>query len=246
MRHAGRLLTGLLLVALTAPGLTVPGGADEVAAGRPGEHAAAPTSSPTPERTKRVYAVVGDSVTAGLGVERAFPAIAGVQAAGYSGRCLTKRCLLWNPLIGDLDVAVDGWGDVSAPMSPRPGTVVLEIGVNDLTTGSGPPRVVAGLRLARWEGRELGLRVLYATLVPPGRGDPRFERNRRVRDRVNAWIRRNARQYVDLDAALQGRQGALRRRYDSGDAVHPNQAGRRAMARELRAFMRADGARARR
>ena len=115
--------------------------------------------------------------------------------------------------------------------------VVLE-GINDI--GQPPPasaaQVVAGLRRIATRLRAAGLRVLLGTLTPSGGdalagyGGPAADRTRRA---VNRWIRstRLAQGVVDFDRAVRdpGHPGRLRPRFDSGDHLHPNARGYRAM-----------------
>lgn len=179
-------------------------------------------------KNNHIYAVVGDSISAGTQADDTFatpfPTIAGLQSAAYPGRCVTKRCYLWTPMIGDFDVAVDGadWAGV-LPMSPRPNTVIFEMGINDLNTGSGSARLIQGLKLVREVGKEMGVRVVFATLIPPGKDAHPFNVLKARRDQTNTWIRKQD-AYVDLDKATRNDFGQLRWTYNSGDDVHPNQA----------------------
>jgi lysophospholipase L1-like esterase len=85
------------------------------------------------------------------------------------------------------------------------------------------------------EARAHGMRVVGATLTPI-KGNAWFgsERNEAVRDAVNDWIRSGG-EYdavADFDRALADRADpdAMAAGYDSGDHLHPNDAGMRAMA----------------
>lgn len=192
------------------------------------------------KKAGHIYAVIGDSIAAGVGAEIGFPTVAGVQSKGFSGRCLTKRCYLYNPMIGDLDIAVDGaeWANLEA-MNPRPDTIILEMGINDMNTGSGSARVIAGMKLAREVAKDMGVRIVFATLIPPGKDAHPFNVLKARRDQVNTWVRKqNA--YLDLDKATRNDYGQLRWTYNSGDDLHPNQAGQDAMALALQKFMAAD------
>ena len=115
--------------------------------------------------------------------------------------------------------------------------IVLE-GINDL--GQPPPasaaQVIAGLRRVATRLRRARLRVLLGTLTPsggdalPSYGSAAADRARRA---VNRWIRRTRRAdgVVDFDRAVRdpGHPGRLRPRFDSGDHLHPNARGYRAM-----------------
>ncbi len=79
-----------------------------------------------------------------------------------------------------------------------------------------------------------GLRVIGGTLLP-FRGAAYFTRaGERVREAVNRWIRHGGGfdAVIDFDAAVADRADPMRLspRYDSGDHLHPNDAGYQAMA----------------
>ncbi|QEU94132.1 SGNH/GDSL hydrolase family protein [Streptomyces kanamyceticus] len=115
--------------------------------------------------------------------------------------------------------------------------VVIALGVNDILRNphqNDPDRIVDGLRELTRQAHTRGLRVVGATLMPFGghRGyEPRLEA---VRQAVNQRIRDGQvfDEYVDFDKAL--RDGydprKLRSQYDSGDHLHPSDAGYRRMA----------------
>jgi lysophospholipase L1-like esterase len=84
--------------------------------------------------------------------------------------------------------------------------------------------------------REHGIKVIGATILPYGGSDyykpgPASEADRQA---VNAWIRKagNVDAVVDFDAVMRnpGQPHLLRADYDSGDGLHPSEAGYRAMA----------------
>ncbi|MFJ2773350.1 SGNH/GDSL hydrolase family protein [Streptomyces sp. NPDC087300] len=115
--------------------------------------------------------------------------------------------------------------------------VVIALGVNDILRNphqNNPDRIVEGLRELTRQAHTRGLRVVGATLMPFGghRGyEPALET---VRQSVNQQIRSGQvfDDYVDFDKAL--RDGydprKLRTQYDSGDHLHPSDAGYRRMA----------------
>lgn len=116
--------------------------------------------------------------------------------------------------------------------------VLVLIGANDIGARSATVRELrAGLASLVSQARAQGLSVLLGT-IPPARGalaaaygDARADRLRR---RLNAWIRAGggADGVVDFDAALRDPDDPSRLdpRYDSGDRLHPNLDGYRAMA----------------
>lgn len=116
-------------------------------------------------------------------------------------------------------------------------SVVVVLGVNDILRNPhqiDPDKITDGLRELTRQAHARGLRVTGATLMPFGghRGyQPQLEG---VRQGVNAQIRAGKvfDNYVDFDRALSDPYDArkLRAEYDSGDHLHPSDAGYRKMA----------------
>ncbi|MGW8731329.1 SGNH/GDSL hydrolase family protein [Streptomyces sp. NPDC055808] len=97
--------------------------------------------------------------------------------------------------------------------------------------------LIAGYgELIRQAHRE-GLTVVGATLLPLKGSDHWGAHAARVSDEVNAWIRHSGAfdAVVDFDKALASKADPdrLAPAYDSGDALHPNDAGYRVMAQAL-------------
>ncbi|MEV1020808.1 SGNH/GDSL hydrolase family protein [Streptomyces sp. NPDC050264] len=115
--------------------------------------------------------------------------------------------------------------------------VVIDLGINDILRNpqqDDPDQIVEGLRELVRQARTRGLRVIGATLMPfqGHRGyEPHLEA---VREGVNAAIRSGKvyDNYVDFDRALRDPYNPrkLLPRYDSGDHLHPSDAGYRRMA----------------
>ncbi|WP_447037699.1 SGNH/GDSL hydrolase family protein [Streptomyces sp. DSM 118878] len=115
--------------------------------------------------------------------------------------------------------------------------VVIALGVNDILRNpheTDPDRIVGGLRELTRQAHTRGLRVVGATLMPFGghRGyEPGLEA---VRQAVNEQIRSGEvfDDFVDFDRALRDPYDprSLRAQYDSGDHLHPSDAGYRKMA----------------
>lgn len=122
-------------------------------------------------------------------------------------------------------------------------SVVVFAGINDLRWGAHPDEVVAGLRRLANTANEHGARVFAATLVPcagEARCTPEVDQGREY---VNAHLREQARDPAssafdgvwDFDAVLRDPMAPerLRPEYDSGDHLHPNEAGLRAIAESV-------------
>ncbi|MFE6890282.1 SGNH/GDSL hydrolase family protein [Streptomyces sp. NPDC057694] len=115
--------------------------------------------------------------------------------------------------------------------------VVIDLGINDILRNpqqTNPDKIVEGLRELVRQAHARGLRVVGATLMPfqGHRGyEPRLEV---VRQGVNAQIRAGKvyDSYVDFDRALRDPYNPrkLLPQYDSGDHLHPSDAGYRKMA----------------
>lgn len=120
--------------------------------------------------------------------------------------------------------------------------VVVFAGINDLRWGASPDVVIAGLgRLAR-TAEEHGVRVFVATLAPCAGGSRCTPQVEEGRQRVNAHLRAEAGDpgsvftgVWDFDAVLRDPAVPERMRpeFDSGDQLHPNDAGLRAVAESV-------------
>jgi len=123
--------------------------------------------------------------------------------------------------------------------------VVLE-GINDVgiplmfpTVGPAPSAdaIIAGYRQMIARAHARGVRVIGATLLPyQGAIDGRYysDEGETKREAVNAFIR-DSKEFdgvIDFDATVRDRANPLRfdPAYDSGDHLHPNDAGYAAMA----------------
>ncbi|MET9834825.1 SGNH/GDSL hydrolase family protein [Streptomyces sp. NPDC006385] len=131
--------------------------------------------------------------------------------------------------------------DVLAQTSAR--TAVVFEGVNDVRWGTTAEQVIAGLREIADRGHARGLRMLAATIVPC-EGEVRctaWADAERVK--VNQWIRSGAGfdGVLDFDAVVRdpARPSRMLPAYDSGDHLHPSDAGLAALARsvDLRALV---------
>lgn len=123
---------------------------------------------------------------------------------------------------------------------------VVLIGINDINFAAMPPRagldcdhphtqvtaasLIDGYRRLIEAAHRQGVKVFGATLTPAGLPAGREA----IRLEVNRWIRSGGGfdGVVDFDAVLRdtARPSVLQRRYDSGDGIHPSDAGYSAMA----------------
>ncbi|AOJ61289.1 GDSL family lipase [Burkholderia ubonensis] len=123
---------------------------------------------------------------------------------------------------------------------------ILLIGINDINFATMPPRagldcdhphtqvtaasLIDGYRRLIDAAHHQGVRIFGATLTPAALPAEREA----IRLEVNRWIRGGGAfdGVVDFDEALRdpARPNVLQRRYDSGDGIHPSDAGYAAMA----------------
>lgn len=124
--------------------------------------------------------------------------------------------------------------------------VIVLIGINDINFAAMPPRagldcdnphtqvtaasLIDGYRRLIEAAHRQGVKVFGATLTPAGLPAGREA----IRLEVNRWVRSGGGfdGVVDFDAILRdpARPSVLQRRYDSGDGIHPSDAGYAAMA----------------
>jgi hypothetical protein len=122
--------------------------------------------------------------------------------------------------------------DVLAQPSAR--TAVVFEGVNDMRWGTSAEQVIAGLRELAARGHARGVRML-ATTILPCEGEARCTAAVDAeRVAVNEWIRDGGvfDGVLDFDAVVRdpGRPSRILPAYDSGDHLHPGDAGLAALA----------------
>ena len=207
----------------------------------------------------RTLAVVGDSIADGVGAGsaeaagwpdalaarlQAEPALAtiGIANEGIAGNRILNDAS--KPYVGPS--ALNRF-DRDALDKPGVRWVLVHEGVNDITGArllAAPAdrvtveQIEAGMRRLAERARARGVKIWAGTLLPFG-GTKRFWSEDAERDRLalNAWIRTAGvfDAVVDFDAALRDPADATRLNpaYDSGDHLHPNDAGYRAMAQQV-------------
>ena len=124
----------------------------------------------------------------------------------------------------------------------HPRTVLLALGINDIwISDDSSAAIIATLRRVAADVREHGMRVVVGTLGPFQNFDtpdqiwtPEKEANRNA---VNNFLRtsHDFDGVVDFDSVLRdpANPAALRADFDSGDGIHPNDAGSQAMANAI-------------
>lgn len=195
---------------------------------------------------------------AGVEVETSLPAAAvvalgdsitnGAWSSGNENRrwtdVLARRLLANGQSLAVLNQGIGGNTLVVAGQSPtgrqrferdvleQPGAefAVVLLGINDIRKGVSVDNLIAGHRTLIAQARDRGIKILGATLTPFGNGNDWQETQRTA---LNRWIR-NSGEFdgvIDFDAALRDPENPRRLKpiYDSGDSLHPNDAGYEAM-----------------
>ena len=161
---------------------------------------------------------------------------------------LASRLIGSNRSVGVLNAGIGGntlvaWGvgpnaqkrferDVLSQSGVR--YVIVMIGINDIKKNFSADSLIAGYRSLITQARAKGLKIYGATLSPDGRATNAQETQRQA---VNRWIRTSG-EYdavIDFDAVLRDPANARRLLplYDSGDLLHPNNAGNDAMGNAI-------------
>jgi lysophospholipase L1-like esterase len=123
-----------------------------------------------------------------------------------------------------------------------PRTLIVYEGINDIIWEPhelNPQAIIAGLRQIAVQAHLDGIRVIGATISPAGGYAEGFDAQQEaVREAVNRWIRDSHvfDAVADFDAVLRDPADPQRiaPMYDSGDHLHPNDAGYAALANALK------------
>ncbi|MDX2563787.1 SGNH/GDSL hydrolase family protein [Streptomyces sp. TX20-6-3] len=198
----------------------------------------------------------GDSITDGVGsatdADNRYPdELAERLAAAGSPRAVLNHGIAGNQVVNDTT-----WAGEKALTRFRHDalnergvrTVILLEGINDIggstvnfpaapTPDVSVTELIKGHRTLIRQAHAKGLKVIGATLTPVKGSFYDTPANEAKRDAFNAWVRTSGAYdaIVDLDRAVADPTDPDRilPAYDSGDALHPNDAGYRAMAAAL-------------
>ena len=206
----------------------------------------------------QAVAILGDSITDGasasLGIDARWPDFLAQRLAPHGVAVL-------NAGISGARLLSDGMGENALARFERdvlaqPGvrTVVVLLGINDISwpgTAFAPRQrrptleeLTNGYAQLIAQARSSGVRVLAATLTPfegalPGTPLANYYQPEKeaLRQQLNAWIRASGQFDAVLDFDAWARDPAHPRRllpaYDSGDHLHPGDAGNRALAEKI-------------
>jgi lysophospholipase L1-like esterase len=240
-----------------APGNAVT--APRLPAARPADwnHIVAGLDVEAPAAT-RVVVAFGDSITEGVGASsdmasRPYPERLGERLRQPGGAAVAVSVL--NAGIGGNRLLAPragprGLDRFDRDVLSQSGVthVIVLIGVNDIGFGTLPggasalppqssvsaEQLTAGLQQLIAKARARGVKVLLGTLLPFKGSGYWSEDNEARRQAVNRWIRsrQDVDAVVDFDATMRSADDPLMLNpaYDSGDHLHPNDAGNAAMA----------------
>ncbi|WP_175867744.1 SGNH/GDSL hydrolase family protein [Burkholderia contaminans] len=200
-------------------------------------------------------AAIGDSITDGLrssvNRNRRWPdalarrlTAAGAESIGVANLGISGNRLLSDSACYGTSVASRFERDALSRAGVK--AAIVLIGINDINFAAMPPRagldcdhphtqvtaasLIDGYRRLIEAAHRQGVKVFGATLTPAGLPAGRET----IRLEVNQWIRSSGGfdGVVDFDAVLRdpAHPSVLQRRYDSGDGIHPSDAGYTAMA----------------
>ncbi len=124
--------------------------------------------------------------------------------------------------------------DADALAVPGIRTLIVLEGINDtMRRGGSAAEIIAGLRQIAARARRRGVRVIAGTLLPDAAYRAHTAARERMRQAVNRWLRttRVFDAVIDFDRVMRDPADPLRLNpaYDSGDGLHPNARGYRAM-----------------
>ncbi|MFK4086681.1 SGNH/GDSL hydrolase family protein [Kribbella sp. NPDC020789] len=212
-----------------------------------------------PEEPKGSIVVLGDSITDGTAstfnannrwpdqlaerlaaTGKPFP---GVLNAGLAGSRLNHDGTEPSDngvFPGFNEVGVNSLARLNEDVFPQTGvrTVITELGVNDIwMSDDSAAEIIGALRQVNTQVKERGLRSLVSTITPfegIGGTDSWTPAKEATRQAVNSYLR-SSREFdgvLDFDKVLRdpAAPSKLNALYDSGDHIHPNDAGYQAMA----------------
>lgn len=204
-----------------------------------------------------VIVTLGDSITDGTGASS--PDIRGWpdSLAARLWQDPSSTATAANAGISGNQVLVDDWGisalsrfDRDVLAFPSVKHVILLEGINDIIEGvndiiaeaqgvNAPPAVsaediITGYRQLIARAHQHQIQLVCGTMLPFEGYTYFSEVKEQLRQQVNTWIRKSAEcdAYIDFDEAMRdpANPRRLQEQYDSGDHIHPNDAGYRAMA----------------
>ncbi|CAN5301666.1 SGNH/GDSL hydrolase family protein [soil metagenome] len=193
-----------------------------------------------------VIVAFGDSITEGYlstnDADRRWPDRLAERLAARGHAAVVNAGIGGNRILADGSVPIFGVSalarfDRDALAIPGATHLILLEGVNDIgSAGATPPTaqaLIAGFRQMIVRAHDRGLKVIGGTILPYEGANYFKPVGEAVRQAVNAWIRAGGEfdGVIDFDAAIRdpANPSRMRAELQSGDWLHPNDAGYRVM-----------------
>jgi len=156
---------------------------------------------------------------------------------GVSAEARFERDVLDQPGVRDV-IVLEGINDIGFSAGPP---LPVTGGLPRQGTGVSADQIIAGYRQLIAAAHARGLRIFGATLLPFQGAGYYSAAGEATREAVNTWIR-TSRAFdgvIDFDKVMRDPADPLRLNpsYDSGDHLHPNDAGYQAMANAINLAM---------
>ena len=189
---------------------------------------------------RRLDTVLGPTLSVadeGIGGNRV---LAASRCCGASAEARFARDALDQPGVRDV-IVLEGINDIGFTTGPlhsdaelTPARITPGLTPARIIAGLTPARIIAGYRDLIAQAHARGVRIFGATLLPYRGAGYYSLAGETIREAVNAWIRTSGAfdGVIDFDAVMRDPADPLRLNpaYDSGDHLHPNDAGYQAMA----------------
>lgn len=153
-----------------------------------------------------------------------------IQVVGASGGCLVVSC-------GNQPSLKDEWLTKAINITPKPTTIIVEIGVNDLFMGVTDQQYGEAYKYLMDQAIAANIRLIIATIPPTTTSWPWHAAHNPQRQGINNWLRSyyGAANLLDIDAGLRiGFTGDADPNYyylqGVGDGLHPSSWGHACIA----------------
>ena len=159
------------------------------------------------------------------------------DGAGTSALARFDRDVLSHPGVKNLIVLL-GVNDIGFPRVRMSELKIPNVGVNQFASERvSAEEIIWGLQQIISRGREHGIKVYGATIMPFEGTNSYDAEGEQIRGEVNKWIRSGGAfdRVFDFDQLVRDpdHSSRLRSIYDSGDHIHPNPTGYKAMAESI-------------